>query len=154
MNTPSSNHVKYDDLEWHVGGDYPQDLGPEGGRTHMGMYLAWLVSRRLLSDELVAQYPNEVRQSRDHMIKGSQLLQICCQDVLVRDDMSPQGQAFSDFYYDQFYLDDYVETLDNADLPSIYHVPDDWESYEALYPVLEERYAAWLHAQAQDTLDE
>ncbi|WP_454007292.1 hypothetical protein [Alcaligenes sp. Marseille-Q7550] len=36
MKTPSSNHVKYDALEWHVGGDYPQDLGPEGGRTHMG----------------------------------------------------------------------------------------------------------------------
>lgn len=154
MKAPSSNHVKYDALEWHVGGDYPQDLGPEGGRTHMGLYLAWLVSRHLLSDELVAQFPNEVRQCHDHMIKGSQLLQMCCGDELLGEHMTPQGRAFSDFYYDQFYLDDYVETLDSAALPSIYHVPDDWDSYQALRSVLEERYAAWLHAQAQDALDE
>ncbi|MDK7584638.1 hypothetical protein QP575_02330 [Alcaligenes faecalis subsp. phenolicus] len=142
--------VKYDAVDWHVGGDYPSDLGPQGGRTHIGMYLAWLVEKGLLANAFMDRYPNEVRQCRDHMIKGSQLLQECCDDVLVSEDMSEQGKAFSDFYYDELYLDDYVDTLDDEVLPSIYYVPDDWDSYETLRPVLEQRYQHWRQEQGLD----
>ena len=62
------------------GGDHPSDLGPQGGRTHIGMYLAWLVEKGLLANAFIDRYPNEVRQCRDHMIKGSQLLQECCDE--------------------------------------------------------------------------
>ncbi len=147
MNASSFDNVKYDDLDWHIEGDYPQGLGPEGGRTHMGFYLAWLVERGMVSTTLLDQYPNEFRQCRDHMLKGSQLLEIACGDVLLSEYMSPEGREFSDFYYEQFYLDDYVETLDDADLVSIYHVPDDWESYEALRKVLDTRFEAWQQLQ-------
>ncbi|HRL20528.1 MAG TPA: hypothetical protein PLG97_01060 [Alcaligenes sp.] len=149
MNTHSDS-VKYDAVDWHVGGEYPADLGPQGGRTHIGMYLAWLVERRLLSDDFVGRFPNQVRQCRDRMMKGSQLLQECCDDVLVSEDMSDVGKAFSDFYYDDFYLDDYVDTLDDEALPSIYHVQDDWATFKILRPVLEERYARWREDQGLD----
>lgn len=142
--------VKYDAVDWHVGGDYPSDLGPQGGRTHIGMYLAWLVEKGLLANAFMDRYPNEVRQCRDHMLKGSQLLQECCDDVLVSEDMSELGKAFSDFYYDELYLDDYVDTLDDEVLPSIYHVSDDWDSYETLRPVLERRYQHWRQEQGLD----
>ena len=33
--------MKYDDAGWHVGGDFPDDLPPEAGATHIGMFAAW-----------------------------------------------------------------------------------------------------------------
>jgi hypothetical protein len=114
------------------------------------MYLAWLVEKDLLASAFVDRYPNEVRQCRDHMLKGSQLLQECCDDVLVSEYLSELGKAFSDFYYDELFLDDYVDTLDDAALPSIYHVLDDWDSYATLRLVLEQRYQHWRQEQGLD----
>lgn len=33
--------MKYDDASWHVGGDFPKELPPEAGATHIGMFAAW-----------------------------------------------------------------------------------------------------------------
>jgi hypothetical protein len=41
-----------DRADWHYGGNYPSDLPPENGSTHIGMYIAWAMLRNLASDEL------------------------------------------------------------------------------------------------------
>ncbi|MCX5591674.1 hypothetical protein [Alcaligenes endophyticus] len=148
--TTQTDSVKYDAVDWHLGGDYPGDLGRQGGRTHIGLYLAWLVEKGLLANTFTERYPEQVRQCKDHLLTGSQLLQDCCDDVLVSEDMTPIGKAFSDFYYDDLYLDDYVDTLDDEIFPSIYHVPDNWDTYETLHPVLEQRYEHWRGEQGLD----
>ena len=37
----------YDLTDWHYGGDYPPDLPPENGGTHIGFFLAWAIHRGL-----------------------------------------------------------------------------------------------------------
>jgi hypothetical protein len=60
-------------------------------------------------------------------------------------DLSDEGNAFTKVYFDfevGQYPKDYEEAL-CRDLPTIYHVPDSWESYEKLKPILDRRFAAW-----------
>jgi len=55
------------------------------------------------------------------------------------------GGAFAKAYFDfdaGAYLDDFIETL-AGDLPSAYHVADDWDSYDRLGPVIDRRFQAW-----------
>lgn len=33
--------MKYDDASWHVGGEFPKELPPQAGATHIGMFAAW-----------------------------------------------------------------------------------------------------------------
>ena len=44
--------MAYDRMDWHYGGQFPQDLPNEAGGTHIGMYMAWAFSRGMASDEL------------------------------------------------------------------------------------------------------
>lgn len=150
MNIPSSSNSKYDDVDWHVGGEFPDDLDAAAGRTHIGMYLAWLIEQRLMSESFEAENANLIEQCRDHMVTGSQVLESCCDDVLISEDMSDIGQAFTDFYYEDLYLDDYVDTLDDESYPSIYHVPDDWDTYAAMRAVLQDRFDRWRNEQGLD----
>jgi len=39
--------MAYDRVDWHYGGDYPKDLPPENGGTHIGIFLAWAIIHNL-----------------------------------------------------------------------------------------------------------
>lgn len=39
--------MKYDDSTWHTDGDFPADLPPEAGATHIGMFMAWALAQNL-----------------------------------------------------------------------------------------------------------
>ena len=40
-----------DNANWHYGGDgFPEDLPPEAGGTHIGMFLAWAIINHLESE--------------------------------------------------------------------------------------------------------
>ena len=41
-----------DQADWHYAGDFPRELPPEAGGTHIGMYLAWIIQRDLGSATL------------------------------------------------------------------------------------------------------
>src|SRR5688572_23363485 len=42
---------KYDDADWHYGGDFPEDVPEQAGATHMGMFVAWAWSAGLAGEE-------------------------------------------------------------------------------------------------------
>jgi hypothetical protein len=35
--------MAYDRADAHYGGNFPSDLPPEAGATHIGMFLAWVI---------------------------------------------------------------------------------------------------------------
>lgn len=58
--------------------------------------------------------------------------------------MSDEGNAFAQHYYaseDGFYTDDYVEAF--LDYETIYHVPDSWEIFDELAPVILRNFSEW-----------
>jgi hypothetical protein len=134
--------AKYDDVDWHVGGEFPADLDARAARIHMGMFLLWAVRRGLEGQLLRDLYPGQLQALRDGTIMGSQAIQECCDDKLTSDDLSSLGNEFAQSYYEATYLDDYVDLSDDA-LPSIYHEPDTLKKYARIEATLDKRFQAW-----------
>lgn len=143
MNTgKSKNVIKYDDIDWHLGGDFPEDLDAHAARTHIGLFLAWAVKRGLESEMLRSLYPDTLEALRKGSVKGSDALEQCCDDKLTNEDLSDIGNSFAKYYYESNYLDDYVDASDD-DLASIYHEPDTKEKLKQICDLLDERYTEW-----------
>jgi hypothetical protein len=136
--------IKYDDVDWHVGGEFPADLDAGAARIHIGMFLLWAVQRGLEGQLLKDLYPAQLQALRDGTLKGSQAVQQCCDDKLTSDDFSALGNEFAQAYYEATYLDDYVDLSDDA-LPSIYHEPDTQAKYALVRDMLDKRFQAWKH---------
>src|ERR1043166_1516740 len=70
-------------------------------------------------------------------------------EKLIAADFSDEGNAFVRSYYQDkkgrlgIYLDDYSETFDRSDLPSLYHVEDSWENFDKLAKVIDRRFREW-----------
>lgn len=63
----------------------------------------------------------------------------------VDDDLDERGNAFAAacFHYENGrYLADYEEVL-GAGMPSLYHVPDTWESFDRLKHAIDWRFLEW-----------
>ena len=50
--------MTYDKADWHYGGDFPSDLKPEDGATHIGMFLAWIIENDLISEFHLKESPH------------------------------------------------------------------------------------------------
>jgi len=134
--------MKYDDVDWHVSGDFPEDLDARAARTHIGLFLAWAVERGLEGELLRTHYADQLAALRAGTVQGSALIEQCCDDKLTNDDLSDEGNAFARDYYEKSYLDDYVDLSDD-DLPSIYHEPDTPEKYAQVRDLLDQRWREW-----------
>ena len=143
--------MKYDDAEYCFL-NFESDLPNEAGGTHTGMYLAWAASRGLLGDGFgeAVLAPLKARA-----ITGSQLYFDQCDGKLTDDDFSDEGNAFTASYYEQRFVADYRRVF-HADLPNggestddFCSLPDTWDHYDRLAPVLDERYAQWRQSQSR-----
>lgn len=140
---PGESTRIYDKGKWHAGGEYPEDLEPERGSTHIAMYLAWAVDNNHIApafanDDIIDQFRN----------RQASLLELIewFDDVLASDLLTPEAAAFSDRYYDgeqePLYFSDYSNLL-TADLPTTYHVQPTIENYERIKPVIQQRFETW-----------
>lgn len=142
MKKSKEKSVKYDDVDWHTGGDFPKELDVGAARTHIGLFLAWAVSQGLESEVLRAHYSNKLQDLRAGRLKGTDVLEKCCDDKLTNDDLSEIGNAFVRSYYESHYLDDYVDLPDD-ELPTIYHELETPEKYLQVSKMLDKRYQEW-----------
>ena len=101
----SGKVVKYDDASWHYGGDYPKGVPDEQGFVHIGMYLGWLIDRNLVSKEFQKDFQAEIVGFRNRIISGTHITKVM-DGKLISDDLSAEGNAFSEYYYNE-YLDDF-----------------------------------------------
>jgi hypothetical protein len=133
--------VKYDDASWHYGGDYPKDLPSEAAATHIGMFLAWAIERDLVGDVHREDSTESLERVRARQMTGREFLLKECDEKLTDEDLNDLGNEFALSYYEQKYLTDYCDTLVEGD--TAYHVPDTWENFDRLAPVLDQRLADW-----------
>ncbi len=137
--------MKYDDASWHYGGDFPDDLPDEAGATHAGMFLAWALLNNLGGSLHVDDFAEEVAKLRAREVTPGTYFLANCDGKLTDEDLDEDGNAFAAAYFDTprgGYIDDYIEVL-AADLPSVYHAPDTWESFDRLSPVVDSAFAKW-----------
>jgi hypothetical protein len=135
--------MAYDRADWHSGGEFPDDVPDENGGTHIGMFLAWAILRGLEGDFHREQSADDLAAVRSRTMTGREFLFQDCDGKFWAEDLSAEGNAFAQAYYEpNTYFDDYHEIL-AADLPTMYHVADSWAAFDKLAPRLDRRYEEW-----------
>jgi hypothetical protein len=141
--------MKYDDASWHYDGEFPAGLSPKNGATHIGMFVAWLIERDLISRALRADAEKELALVKKRKMTGAAFLIEACDEKLIDEDLSPEGNRFAKAYFQKKYLDDYGD-LFGDDVESLYELNDSWHNYDRLRPILDKRWAAFTGAPAPE----
>jgi hypothetical protein len=138
--------MAYDRADWHYGGEeYPKDLPAENGGTHIGLFLAWAINQGLAGGLHQLESQEALKAVRDRTMTGREFLANLCDEKFWDTDLNEEGNAFATYYYaSNRYFVDYEATL-AENLPTLYHVVDNWENYDKLAPVLDRRYSEWRH---------
>lgn len=154
---------KYDDAEWHAGGDFPKDLSVENGATHIGFFLTWCIENNLISELLIDENATDLQRIVNREISGRDFLLSNLDGKLTDEDLNEEGNAFAIDYYSAegsfaektgSYLANYgmaVEIFNRetgAALETAYHVEDSWDFYEGIRILLNERFKQWKEFRA------
>ena len=142
--------MKYDDASWHYGGDFPGELQPEAGATHIAMFVAWAVLNGLAGNYHTEDAPEDLALLQSREITPTLWFIHACDEKFTTEDLSREGNSFATSYYGSgeglhssagSYLDDYCKAFPSAE--SLYHVDDSWASFDALSPRITSRLEAW-----------
>lgn len=137
--------MKYDDASWHSDGDFPEDLPSEAGAIHIGIFVAWCQFNQLGGTLLSEDFPDELQKLIEHKVTPGAWLLSACDGKFTDEELSDEGNKFAEFYYELKtgnYIKDYERVLGGSG-KTLYHVPDTWESYDKLAPVIASRYKNW-----------
>jgi hypothetical protein len=136
--------TKYDDASWHYGGDFPKNLAPEAGATHIGMFLAWAVLAGMGSEFLLAELaPDAVALLHTRQITPGRFLIDVCDEKFVDDLLNDDGNAFAKIYYlSELHMADYSKAIGGA-VESLYEAADDWTTFDTLKPIFDGRFDEW-----------
>lgn len=122
---------------------------PKGhAATHIGMFLAWSALHGMLNDFHQQHAGPLVAQLTRREITGRQFFEAACKEQFGEKDLNVEGNRFAEYYYRNAdgergpYFEDYKKVLATA-LPSFWHVPDTWENYDKIDPVITRRYQIW-----------
>ena len=111
------------------------------------MFLCWMVLRGHAGAEHCDDSEEVIGPlSRRELTPGTWFFK-WCDGKFWNADLDEEGNRFASFYYAEegkpfkAYIDDYQATF--PEHPDVYSVPDTWESFDRLSPVIEARYVAW-----------
>jgi hypothetical protein len=129
-----------DEAAWHVEAAEERGQPADAAFTHIGLFLAWLIRNDL--HDPAAFRPDVVAAvgAPGAAVSPAAALRGASGGRLDPADLSPEGEAFTAWYYPR-YLDDYAVAF--ADRPD-YGVPDDVTSYARIAPTIDRRYEEWL----------
>ncbi|MFK0690602.1 hypothetical protein ACFX5Q_20705 [Mesorhizobium sp. IMUNJ 23033] len=140
--------MKYDDASWHSGGNFPKDLPDEAGATHIAMFVAWAVLNDLAGEMHTEEFPDERERLKARSLTPREWFLEVCDGKFTDDDLNDAGNLFAARYYDAAdtdpvsYMADYSEAFPDGE--TLYSVPDGWDTYSTIQPMIDRRYQAWL----------
>ncbi len=136
--------MKYDDVSWHVNGNYPPELPHQAAATHTGMFVSWALLTGL-AGPLRQDIPDGIAALQQRTTTPGQFFWEYCDGKFVDLALNKEGNAFAKAYFDfakGSYLADYEAVL-GGELPSLYHIADTWENFDRIKPLLDKRLLAW-----------
>jgi hypothetical protein len=139
--------AEYDDWRWHVEGHFPKDQPPEQGYVHIGVFVTWLLDFGFVDPDWVARAGAEQAVTAVAERRGTPgTLRDVTEGRLVSDMLTPEGRAFTGAYYapEYGYARDWRGVFGRR--ADRYDVPDAWETYDRIAPLLDRRHEAWVAA--------
>jgi hypothetical protein len=138
-----------DRMDWHYGGDFPENLPEINGGTHIGMYLTWIIQNDLIGQIHREDSIDYIKNVLSNKITGRDFLVDMCDEKFWEEDLNEEGLKFTQYYYEsdsnekfKNYMDDYCDVL-GQNKESIYEIENTWENYNKLKPILDKRYSDW-----------
>jgi len=138
-----------DRVDWHSGGDFPDNLPEINGGTHIGMFLTWIINNNLIGKVHLEESSEAIQKVLSRQMTGRDFLVDQCDEKFWEDDLNEEGLAFTYYYYQsdstntfKNYLDDYSEAI-GQDVESLYEIEDSWENYDLLKPYIDRKYSEW-----------
>lgn len=132
----------YDNAKSHFLGNFPESLPIEQAYVHIGIYLGWIIETTLYSEFFEEEASNQIFRFKRREISCTILSEIW-DGNLSHQFFNRHGNMFTYYYYGGgLYNLDYNEIL-VKDLPSIYHVDDNWENYEKIKIRIDSRLWDW-----------
>lgn len=134
----------FDKAKYHWGGDFPSDLPRVQAYVPGGMYVAWCALNELLSEQTRRDFAEDCDALLARARSPCSLYR-AFGGVFTDSHLNESGVAFAKAHFDfdvGDFLDDFIATL-AADLPSAYHVADDWGSFDRLRQVIDQRFHDW-----------
>lgn len=136
--------MKYDDASWHYGGNYPTDLPEQAGATHIAMFVAWALHHGFAGEVHHEDFADELEALIARRLTPRAHFLLVCDEKFSDQDLNDEGNAFAQHYY-QGDNSIYYQDLDAlfSHLPSIYHMPDTWKTFETIRARIDKRFNAW-----------
>ncbi|HEX7490733.1 MAG TPA: hypothetical protein VF337_03400 [Candidatus Limnocylindrales bacterium] len=139
--------LEYDSWRWHTEGSFPKSQPPEQGYVHIGVFLAWLASHEMLDGDWLRRSGAEKAAAsiRDRRVSVCAMRDIT-DGRLASDMLTAEGQGFTGAYYapEYGYVRDWRKVFGKR--ADRYEVPDDWQTYDRIEPLVELRYHEWMDA--------
>jgi hypothetical protein len=142
--------MKYDDASWHYGGDFPQDLAPEAGGTHIGIFVTWAMLNGLAGPIHTEDFPEELSRLKNREFTPGAWFLVTCDEKFTDEDLNDEGNDFARSYYadedglkvtSPNFLTDYEATF--PEVAHLYRIPDTWETYDKFAPTISRRFIKW-----------
>lgn len=133
---------KYDDADWHYGADdYPSDLATRHACTHIGMFIVWAHGAGLLQleDDPAIVGPKWFDELRRGEGSFGEMTESLFDGKLLAEDLTDEGGAFADWYYDR-YLVEFTDFLPE-DAANPYLLADNADSFRKISTLLDKRLA-------------
>lgn len=142
--------MKYDDASWHYGGNFPTDLPPEAGMTHIAIFVVWAILNGVAGE---IHNPGELEvdlKIKERSITPTEWFISACDEKFTDEDLSEEGNSFAQSYYADgtgllaqsgSYLADYQQAFPG--LKQLYEVPPTWASYDRVAPLISKRFKEW-----------
>lgn len=139
-----SNPIKFDDTSWHEIEGRPLERA-----VHIGFYAKWLALTGLLVKNLAAEAEGAKEKLRQGSLSADGFLQEVMDGVIVNDQLTEEGLAFTSAYYEKHYGRDLSATFPEQ-TDSFLKVADTQANYTKLASLLSRRFQEWRQGELLD----
>jgi len=145
----------YDNGSWHRGNGFPDDYDA----VHIALFVKWCFSKGWAEEEFWADCSPEIEKLLNGGMSAVDFFESQCDDKFFPEMLTEDGNRFVETYYNEGYIDDFLEIEKDAESPADFRTGADLEDiaiasedaidYGKLSDLLDRRLAEFEAAEAE-----